>query len=182
MARPAAPTRESDCLGPARRRVLKHRGRLGGGGVAGPTWADASVVATRLARSAPGILVNPTAGPAPDGHALAALRGRGERFDRYLPGVAVRVCVLLTAIPGREVLLGQYEDRVLGLLPDHGARVDARVRALEGPLTEIQILEFPSEQALVDFQNDPRRTDLTEIRNAVIASTTVIRVESTTTA
>jgi hypothetical protein len=31
---------------------------------------------------------------------------------------------------------------------------------------------------LVDFQNDPRRTDLTEIRTAVIASTTVIRVES----
>jgi uncharacterized protein (DUF1330 family) len=93
--------------------------------------------------------------------------------------VSVRICVLLTAIPGREVLLAQYEDRVLALLPDHGARIDARVRALEGPLTEIQILEFPSEQALVDFQNDPRRTDLTEIRNAVIASTTVIRVEST---
>ena len=109
-------------------------------------------------------------------------RGRGGRFDRYLLGVSVRICVLLTAIPGREVLLAQYEDRVLGLLPDHGARIDARVRALEGTLTEIQILEFPSEQALVDFQNDPRRTDLTEIQNAVIASTTVIRVESTTTA
>jgi hypothetical protein len=31
-----------------------------------------------------------------------------------------------------------------------------------------------------DFQTDPRRLDLTEIRNAVIASTTVIRVESVT--
>ena len=96
--------------------------------------------------------------------------------------MSVRVCVLLTATPGREILLAQYEDRVLALLPDHGARIDARVRALEGPFTEIQILEFPSEQALVDFQNDPRRTDLSEIRNAVIASATVIRVESTTTA
>lgn len=96
--------------------------------------------------------------------------------------MSVRICVLVIAIPGREVLLAQYEDRVLGLLPDHGARIDARVRALEGPLTEIQILEFPSERALVDFQNDPRRTDLTEIRNAVVASTTVIRVESTTSA
>jgi uncharacterized protein (DUF1330 family) len=91
--------------------------------------------------------------------------------------VSVRICVLLTAIPGREVLLAQYEDRVLGLLPDHGARIDTRVRALEGSLTEIQILEFPSEQALVDFQNDRRRADLSAIRNAVIASTTVIRVE-----
>ena len=88
--------------------------------------------------------------------------------------------MLLSAVPGREVLLAQYEDRVLGLLPDHGARIDARVRALEGPLTEIQLLEFPSEEALEDFQNDPRRTELSEIRNTVIASTTVIRVESTT--
>ena len=88
--------------------------------------------------------------------------------------------MLLSAVPGREVLLAQYEDRVLGLLPDHGARIDARVRALEGPLTEIQLLEFPSEEALEDFQNDPRRTELSEIRNAVIASTTVVRVQSTT--
>jgi uncharacterized protein (DUF1330 family) len=104
-----------------------------------------------------------------------------SRRRRYLPGVSVRICVLLTAIPGREVLLAQYEDRVLDLLPDHGARIDARARALEGPYTEIQILEFPSQQALDDFQNDPRQTDLSEIRSAVIASTTVIRVESTAT-
>lgn len=89
----------------------------------------------------------------------------------------VMICVLLTAIPGREVLLAEYEDRVLGLLPDHGARVEARVRAVEGPPTEIQILEFPSAQALDDFEQDPRRAELSEIRNAVIASTTVIRVE-----
>jgi uncharacterized protein (DUF1330 family) len=95
--------------------------------------------------------------------------------------VPVSICVLLAAIPGREVLLSQYEDRVLGLLSDHDARVVARVRALEGELTEIQILEFPSEQALSDFQDDPRRTELSEIRNAVIASTTVIRVQSTAT-
>ena len=93
--------------------------------------------------------------------------------------MSVSICVLLAAIPGREVLLSQYEDRVLGLLPDYHAHVVARVRALDGQLAEIQILEFPSEQALSDFQNDPRRTELSEIRNAVIASTTVIRVEST---
>jgi uncharacterized protein (DUF1330 family) len=92
--------------------------------------------------------------------------------------VSVTLCVLLTAIPGREGPLAEYEDRVLGLLPDHGARIHARLRALDGPLTEIQILEFPSEQALIDFQNDSRRTDLSELRSAVIASTTVIRVES----
>lgn len=91
--------------------------------------------------------------------------------------MSVRICVLLSAVPGREELLAEYEDRVLGLLADHGARIDTRVRALEGPLTEIQILEFPSEQALEDFREDPRRTDLSDIRDAVVASTTVIRVE-----
>lgn len=91
--------------------------------------------------------------------------------------MSVRLCVLLSAVPGREVLLAQYEDRVLGLLQDHGARIETRLRAVEGSLTEIQILEFPSEQALEAFQNDPRRTELSEIRRAVIGSTTVVRVE-----
>ena len=68
----------------------------------------------------------------------------------------------------------------LGLTSDYGARVEVRVRAIEGPFTEIQILEFPSQQAMDDFQTDPRRLDLTEIRMAVIASTTVIRVGSVT--
>lgn len=94
--------------------------------------------------------------------------------------MSLSICVLLTAIPGREVLLAQYEDRVLALLPEYGARIEVRVTALEGPLTEIQILEFPSQQALDDFQQDPRRLELAEIRNAVVASTTVMRVESVT--
>ena len=89
--------------------------------------------------------------------------------------------MLLCAVPGREALLAEYEDRVLELLSDYGARIDARLRAIEGPVTEIHILEFPSEQALADFQDDPRRTPLSEIRTAAIASTTVIRVEPTTT-
>jgi uncharacterized protein (DUF1330 family) len=94
--------------------------------------------------------------------------------------MSIKICVLLAAIPGREALLAQYEDRVLGLLPDHGARVETRVRALDGPFTEIQILEFPSEQSLQEFQSYPRRTELSEIRAAVIGSTIVVRVETAT--
>jgi uncharacterized protein (DUF1330 family) len=100
----------------------------------------------------------------------------GEPGDRYGPGMSVTLCVLLSAVPGREVLLAQYEDRVLALLPDHGARIETRLRTLEGPITEIQILDFPSEEALEGFQDDPRRAELSEIRRAVIASTTVVRV------
>lgn len=89
----------------------------------------------------------------------------------------VTLCVLLAASTGREEMLGRYEDQVLALLGDHDARVVARLRALDGSLTEIQILEFPSEQALANFQADPRRLALGELRDAAIDSTTVIRVE-----
>jgi hypothetical protein len=44
-------------------------------------------------------------------------------------------------------------------------------------LTEVQLLEFASEQSLAEFQDDPRRLALAELRAASIASTTVIRVE-----
>jgi hypothetical protein len=82
--------------------------------------------------------------------------------------MSLSICVLLTAIPGREVLLAQYEDRVLDLLPDYGARVEVRVSALDGPFTEIQILEFPSQQgngrlpdgpATLGPDRDPERGD-----------------------
>ena len=89
----------------------------------------------------------------------------------------VSICVLLTARPGREELLADYEDQVLALLPHHDAHVAVRARALEGPLTEVQLLEFASEQTLADFQNDPRRVALSKTRDAAIASTTVIRIE-----
>jgi uncharacterized protein (DUF1330 family) len=91
--------------------------------------------------------------------------------------VALTICVLLTAVPGQEDALARYEDRVLALLPEYGGRVAARLRALDGDLTELQIIEFPHEQALDDFQRDPRRLELAKIRDSVIATTTITRVE-----
>jgi uncharacterized protein (DUF1330 family) len=91
--------------------------------------------------------------------------------------MAITICVLLSAVPGLEASLQEYEDRVLELLAAHEARVIARLRALDGPLTEVQLLEFASEQSLAEFQGDPRRLDLAELREASIESTTVIRVE-----
>jgi uncharacterized protein (DUF1330 family) len=91
--------------------------------------------------------------------------------------VAITICVLLSAVPGRESSLHEYEDRALELLAAHQARVIARLRALDEPFTEVQLLEFASEQSLAEFQDDPRRLALAELRAASIASTTVIRVE-----
>ena len=95
-------------------------------------------------------------------------------YGRY---VAITICVLLSAVPGQELSLHEYEDRVLELLAAHEGRVIGRLRALDGPFTEVQLLEFASERSLAEFQDDPQRLALSELREASIASTTVIRVE-----
>jgi uncharacterized protein (DUF1330 family) len=89
--------------------------------------------------------------------------------------IAITLCVLLSAVPGRDDALSDYEDRVLALLADHGGSVVVRMRAAEGPYTEVQVLEFASAQGLEAFQSDPRRLALSELRAASVASTTVIR-------
>ena len=88
--------------------------------------------------------------------------------------MTVTVCVLLAAAPGREADLGRYEDAVLALLADHDARIVGRWRAGDGIHAEVQILEFASAERLERFQADPRRTALSGLREASVASTTVI--------
>lgn len=82
----------------------------------------------------------------PPGHRPSAGRGamspipvaRGEWTAATLSGryrlvVVITLCVLLSAISGRETLLADYEDRVLTLLGDHGGRLLARIRTTDGP-------------------------------------------------
>ena len=91
----------------------------------------------------------------------------------------VTLCVLLTAQPGCEPALAEYEDRVLALLPAHGARVVERLRVAEpgdGP-HEVHVLEFPSEDALDAYLQDPARVALADQRDAAIAATEIIRVD-----
>jgi uncharacterized protein (DUF1330 family) len=79
--------------------------------------------------------------------------------------------------PGREGLLIEYENRVLGFLSDHGARLLTRLRASEGEPFEVQVLEFPGEEALDAFTRDPRRLALASLRDQAIARTELVRVE-----
>ena len=78
---------------------------------------------------------------------------------RRLTPVTVLLCVLLWARDGEEDALVEYEDRVLALLPDHGARVRQRVRSDggDGAPLEVHVLEFPSEAALDAYMADERR-------------------------
>jgi uncharacterized protein (DUF1330 family) len=90
----------------------------------------------------------------------------------------VTLCVTLTAKPDSAALLVEYEDQVLDLLPAHGARLVQRVRALDAtsdPL-EIQVVEFPSEEALEHYLQDPARVALSDLRDRAIAKTGLLRV------
>jgi uncharacterized protein (DUF1330 family) len=91
--------------------------------------------------------------------------------------VEVTLCVMLWAVPGREDLLIEYEDRVLRRATRYGARLLSRARAVEGAPTEVQLIVFPSEQALSKFQQDPEREKLGPLRARAIERTTILQVE-----
>ena len=65
------------------------------------------------------------------------------------------------------------------LVPDHGGKVLQRARSdgAEGRPLEIQLLEFPSAEALEAYMVDPRRTALASKRDAAIAKTELIHVQ-----
>ncbi|MCW2801123.1 MAG: hypothetical protein JWQ70_2595 [Aeromicrobium sp.] len=96
----------------------------------------------------------------------------------YDASMSLTLCVLLWSTPGNDEALASYEDEVLALLGDHGARVVQRVRRVDdtdGPL-EVQIIELPDEQALAEFMADPRRVASADVRDRVIGRTEIIRV------
>jgi uncharacterized protein (DUF1330 family) len=93
--------------------------------------------------------------------------------------MSLTLCVLLWTRPGADDALTAYEDRVLSLVPEHGGRVlqRARSRGADGQPLEIQLLEFPSAEALGRYMADERRTVLAGERDRAIARTDVIEVE-----
>jgi len=93
--------------------------------------------------------------------------------------VSLTLCVLLWPWPGAEGDLIAYEDSVLGLVPEYGGRVLQRARGsgTAGQPLEIQLLEFPSAQALDAFMADGRRQALAGERDRAISKTEVIEVQ-----
>ncbi len=49
-----------------------------------------------------------------------------------------------------------YEDAVLALLPDHGGRLERRLRADDGRV-EVHVLRFATTDGLERYRADPRR-------------------------
>ena len=93
--------------------------------------------------------------------------------------MSLTLCTLLWARPGAEDGLIAYEDHVLRLVPEHGGRVLQRARGngTAGQPLEVQILEFPSAQALDAYMTDDRRQSLAGERDKAISKTEVIEVQ-----
>ena len=91
----------------------------------------------------------------------------------------VTLCVLLWARAGAEPGLIEYEDAVLQLVPVHGGRLRERVRTdgADGAPLEIHVLEFPSEDALDAYMQDPQRLAMADARDRSIERTEVHRVD-----
>ena len=92
----------------------------------------------------------------------------------------VTLCVLLWPRSGAEQELVEYEDAVLQLVPAHGGRVRERVRTdgADGAPLEIHLLEFPSDEALDAYMQDPARLERGGARDRGIERTEVDRVDS----
>ena len=93
--------------------------------------------------------------------------------------MAVTLCVLLWPRAGHADALIAYEDAVLQLVPAHGGCVRERVRTdgADGAPLEIHVLEFPSEEALDAYMQDPQRAALADARDRAIERTAVYRVD-----
>jgi uncharacterized protein (DUF1330 family) len=93
---------------------------------------------------------------------------------------SLTLTAMLWPVAGHEQELIDYEDTVLGLIPAHGGRVLSRVRRIDstdGPF-EVQVIEFPSEDAVAAYMVDPVRVALADVHAAAIARTEVVRVQS----
>jgi hypothetical protein len=69
-----------------------------------------------------------------------------------------------------------YEDRVLSLLPAHGAELERRLRTRDGT-TEIHVIRFPSQDAMKGYLADPLREQHRALLDASGAAMEVLEVD-----
>jgi uncharacterized protein (DUF1330 family) len=93
--------------------------------------------------------------------------------------MTVTLCVLLTPHAGREADLVAYEDRVLPMLERHHGRMISRVRRADGGNDpyEVHLIDFPDDVTLTAYLEDPERLALSDLRDAAIVATQIIRVD-----
>jgi hypothetical protein len=75
----------------------------------------------------------------------------------------------------------RYEDAVLPLLEEHGARLERRLRSPAGDI-EVHVLSFAAPEALDAYLADPRRAAHRELLNASGAELELLEVDDIPTA
>lgn len=109
----------------------------------------------------------------------AARASHGLREPSDVPP-SLTLFVRLWAHDGQSRALEAYEDEVLALLPEHGARALHRLRARDERRAdepdEVHLLEFPNAAALDGYLADPRRAALGGRRDQAIARTEILRI------
>lgn len=73
-------------------------------------------------------------------------------------------------------LFEKYEEKVLALLGDHGAKLKERLRSKDG-LAETHLLEFPDTMALEGFRADPARQSVQDMWERCGASSVITEVD-----
>jgi hypothetical protein len=86
------------------------------------------------------------------------------------------------AAPDLAAAASAYEDAVLPLLADHGARVEYRGRRADGQdaslPVELHLLWFPSRSSFDAFMTDPRRAGLLEQHGDVFTEKLVVELDA----
>jgi hypothetical protein len=75
----------------------------------------------------------------------------------------------------------RYEDAVLPLLREHGARLERRLRSATGDV-EVHVLSFAAPESLTAYLDDPRRAEHRALLEASGAELELIEVEDIPTA
>jgi uncharacterized protein (DUF1330 family) len=93
--------------------------------------------------------------------------------------MTVTLCVLLTPVGGKEAELVAYEDRVLPMLARHGGHMISRVRRADGGNDpyEVHLIDFPDDDAVAAYLEDPERLALSDMRDEAVLATRIIRVD-----
>ena len=83
----------------------------------------------------------------------------------------IHILVILTAGASGSKEIKQYESKVVPIMREYGGKILSAFKPKYNPPDEIHLIEFPSEEALAQYQKDPRVLELRAEREVAINKT-----------
>ncbi len=78
---------------------------------------------------------------------------------------------MINAGAGGLEAISRYESKVVPIIREHGGKIISAFKPLNNPPDEIHLIEFPSKEALAQYQQDSRVVELKAEREKAIAKT-----------